>query len=384
MVIIDSNNTVVIQMADYKEKIVEYGDYVTYYSKEKNFTFEIQIDDSYKYYDLKTASIGKKVGDWIGKYLIQKKQSNCVNVIVYDSDDDLYAQKKKSSFQFTNMNILKKIKIKEYTMNKKTVENVDIKIKYDLIAKNIPIYLYKKSMNIYHIYIHKEDYIQQIFDDKKIVLKVHGRLFKPRNISFTSYDNDENVTFENFPKYLVGIHDFIVRSNLNRCVYKEHSLISITTSVSILTSGGIIEEKFNAMYCEKCNKYYILESTYENLKRIGHICCKVIEYDDVIGNLSNFNEWQKKSLLAMYGYNVNSTHALSTEKRHTVLDFLIQNKIMTPSKIINHLEMQIRLRRNMKTMKKAIEKWRDDIEYLYDYNKHDSNVIVRSIYKGHK
>lgn len=161
-------------------------------------------------------------------------------------------------------------------------------------------------------------------------------------------------------------------------------MVSINATVNIMISSGIIEEKFNALYCEKCNKYFILESTYEHLKSIGHICCKVIEYDDILGNISNFNEWQNKSILAMYGYNVNSSHALSSNKRHAILDFLIQNNIMTPQRIIVHLEMLIRIRRNMSSMKKAIEKWREDIDYLYHYDKMNSNIIVRSIYRHYK
>ena len=52
----------------------------------------------------------------------------------------------------------------------------------------------------------------------------------------------------------------------------------------------------------------------------------------------------------MYGYNVNKAQALSTAKRHKILDILIQNNVMRPYEIISHLEMLIRTRKNIKSM----------------------------------
>ena len=181
-------------------------------------------------------------------------------------------------------------------------------------------------------------------------------------------------------KKIINVEDFLVRSNINRCVFKEHNLLHINAIVSILTADGMIEKTFDAMYCSECNKYYIFESTYNYLKTLGHICCKIIEYQDLVENCSKFSAWQKKSLLAMYGYNVNKYHSLTPNKRHTILDFLIQNKIMRTYEIISHLEMLIRTRKNMKNMNDAIYKWKEDIDYVQNYNKTNNSVIVKSIY----
>ena len=82
----------------------------------------------------------------------------------------------------------------------------------------------------------------------------------------------------------------------------------------------------------------------------------------------------------MYGYNVNKAQALSTAKRHKILDILIQNNVMRPYEIISHLEMLIRTRKNIKSMFDAIEKWEEDIDYVQHYNKIDESVKVKSIY----
>ncbi|MCI6582539.1 MAG: hypothetical protein MSH15_11265 [Oscillospiraceae bacterium] len=82
----------------------------------------------------------------------------------------------------------------------------------------------------------------------------------------------------------------------------------------------------------------------------------------------------------MYGYNVNKAQALSTAKRHKILDILIQNNVMRPYEIISHLEMLIRTRKNIKSMFDAREKWEEDIDYVQHYNKIDESVKVKSIY----
>lgn len=82
----------------------------------------------------------------------------------------------------------------------------------------------------------------------------------------------------------------------------------------------------------------------------------------------------------MYGYNVNKAQALSTAKRHKILDILIQNNVMRPYEIISHLEMLIRTRKNINSMFDAIEKWEEDIDYVQHYNKIDESVKVKSIY----
>ncbi len=197
----------------------------------------------------------------------------------------------------------------------------------------------------------------------------------------TDVNSEIKPNFSNSNVKNINIEDFLVRTSLNKCVNNNHTLSRIKACVSIITkSNGIIEETFDAAYCSECNKSYILESTYNRLKKLGQICCKVIEYEDLKQNYSSFSSWQKKSLLAMYGYNVNKNESLTVAERHMILDFIIENNIMRPFEIISHLEMLIRTRKNLKNMADAREKWEDDIRYVQNYNEVNDYVRVKSIF----
>ena len=196
------------------------------------------------------------------------------------------------------------------------------------------------------------------------------------NVNSEIKPNSSNSNVKN-----INIEDFLVRTSLNKCVNNNHTLSRIKACVSIITkSNGIIEETFDAAYCSECNKSYILESTYNRLKKLGQICCKVIEYEDLKQNYSSFSSWQKKSLLAMYGYNVNKNESLTVAERRMILDFIIENNIMRPFEIISHLEMLIRTRKNLKNMADAREKWEEDISYVQNYNEVNDYVRVKSIF----
>lgn len=212
------------------------------------------------------------------------------------------------------------------------------------------------------------------------------------NINFTNVSVNTNTSNQknaknnrsynqtiNIPT-VITVGDFIVRSVSMRCIHSDHKLQSINAKVMIMTHKGMEERTVNATYCPDCQKFYMSETSYQALKKEGIICCKVIEYSDLKNNLSNFNSWQKKSVLSLYGYNVNKTSGLSVIERQNILKFLIENKILTKHEIISHLESQISIRKNLPSMKDAISKWNNDIDFIHKYKSNDISVKVRSIY----
>ena len=94
---------------------------------------------------------------------------------------------------------------------------------------------------------------------------------------------------------------------------------------------------------------------------------------------SKFSTFQDKSILSMYGYNVNQQDGLSESERHSILDFIIDNGIQTRHQVINRLEQNIALRKNNYTMKNAIREWERDIDYVRKRQKVAGVVRVDSI-----
>ncbi len=183
---------------------------------------------------------------------------------------------------------------------------------------------------------------------------------------------------------IIGVADFLVRTTNYSCTNRDHKLIRIKALVSVMTHQSIKEMEIDAAFCPECNKYYILEREYLRLKAHGKLCCKVVEFDELIRSGLTFNSWAEKSVLRIYGYNVNKNENLSKGERQRILSFVMENHIMTSYEIINHLEWQISTREGRTNMRDAISKWEDDIRFVRDFQYIDKTVRVRSIFIKNK
>ena len=193
----------------------------------------------------------------------------------------------------------------------------------------------------------------------------------------TTIDSVENKEF-------IGIEDFLVRASNYTCIYRFHNLQRIHAIVNVLKDGKIKEIRTEAAYCPECDRYYILERDYLLLKRSGTICCKIVEFQELLHNKQSFSDWQEKSILRSYGYTVSKTENLTKQERHQILDFVLENGIMSSNQIISHLVWQIETRKNMRNMQDAIFKWEDDIRYVRQYQFLNKSVRVRQIFVRHK
>lgn len=215
---------------------------------------------------------------------------------------------------------------------------------------------------------------------KQTIGKTHTSTIKK------SSSNNTQISFTSpKSKPLIDIQDFIVRTNVNRCLYSSHTLTPVNALVSIINQGIAKEYSFPGMYCTRCNKYYMYEGTYQSMKRIGYICCKVIklselkQFEGADKNNSLFDSWQSRSLLNLYGYTVDQNKNLTSKERHQILAFIIENNILPQYKIVNYIQGFIKLRKNNKNMRSAIDKWNEDMKYVLNYQKTNRNIRVRSL-----
>ena len=94
------------------------------------------------------------------------------------------------------------------------------------------------------------------------------------------YKEEERKLIE---KYGYASHincvDFIVRTNLFKC-FKNHTVEDIAAEVTVVDRKGNIKyPKVYAAYCPNCNKYFIQQSTYDDLKHWGIILHRItIQY----------------------------------------------------------------------------------------------------------
>lgn len=183
----------------------------------------------------------------------------------------------------------------------------------------------------------------------------------------------------------IGLEDFVIKCNVFRCIEKSHQINDILALINILDDdGNILVKKVPAGYCKECNLYFILNSTYQSLKKIGIIMCRIS--DEKLYRKSEYMKGRKlanESLLMQYGYNVSEMEGLSSIQRHNILSVIIDNNILSKSEIISYIDFFISQRRTMENMKTAILKWEEDREFVKNYETEGADQIhVRNIYRN--
>ena len=164
---------------------------------------------------------------------------------------------------------------------------------------------------------------------------------------------------------------------------QKHNIKNIVASVNIDDNGKKINAKVSAGYCQNCNVYFIMESTYRSLKNKGIILCRISDEKSYMkSGYMNGAHLAQESILMQYGYNVSETQGLSALRRQKILAVMIDNKILAKSEIISYLNFFIRQRHNMSKMTGAISKWEADREFVEyyrigEYTQYGVNAIYR-------
>lgn len=193
---------------------------------------------------------------------------------------------------------------------------------------------------------------------KEIVQKIEPKV-APKN-------EPEKTIVEN---YVISPKHFLTRVHIFQCTNRNHKLLDVIATVKVLNSVGVLKEvSVPAAYCKTCNKYYILETEYQKLKKYGHIVCKVVENTywtkDLKDNPFNLNE---ESVLHLLGYNVNAQANLSQSQRWGLLEIMVDEKVLTRMEICSHLDYLINRSKNRKNFDLAISKWKSDRAYISKY-----------------
>ncbi len=256
------------------------------------------------------------------------------------------------------------------------------------------IYLHSLEIDSYREEYHGVDDIEEDQRDKIMTEDLDINIFNRHTISFEVEIDDEDdemlslsekvrirfdlfknlfeIEIENQPGNkkkndieIIEFKSFLVYTNDFQCQKEGHNISNLIAAVDISTSNGIIRSaSFPAKWCEDCNAYYISESTYRELKAQGTILCKVLSKEKFDSPDSVYDTYNEKSILNIYGYNVNAQEDKSELERRAVLDMIIKNGIMSKERVISFLQYLIDRPSGKRNMSQSIRKWRSDIEYL--------------------
>ena len=195
--------------------------------------------------------------------------------------------------------------------------------------------------------------------------------------SFQKYKNsiemrNRNVIEKNIKPFLnIEPKIFFVRRSAFKCIYEGHTLRNIDAQVLILQRDGNFNDKrIVSGYCEKCKEFFILDSTFKDLKNQGIPLCRIVDEKTYLEQKHIFNgkALSSESILMQHGYNVRKNNHLSNKQRQQILAVLVDTEIMSKSEIISYLDFFINQRKSHVEMKEAIEKWKQDREFISAYN----------------
>lgn len=202
-------------------------------------------------------------------------------------------------------------------------------------------------------------------------------------VSQTSMDKSKDKTYQH--DNTIRVKDFVVRRTTFKCMHQNHQLQNIEAVINIIDKRGDVKtEKASAGYCPKCNVFFIMESTFQNLKKKGTLICRVSDEKAYLrGNTyTNGMQLAQESILMQYGYTVSQQENLTAASRRKILALLVDNNVLTRSEIISYLDFFISQRKYQVKFKNAIEKWESDREYIAGYNTGNyTRIGVKGIYR---
>lgn len=230
--------------------------------------------------------------------------------------------------------------------------------------------------------IHYQENVNNKIENKTI----QGyKCFECNKIFLIDYDILE-VSFDNTNVHIVknkipqiDIYSVIVLSNTLKCS-SNHKTKDVLAKIPCVTNDGDIKyHEINASYCFDCKHFTILKNDFNSIKDV--VICKVIDETIEYENSdSEINIEQKKSILYLYGYNVQSQVNLSEKQRHIILSSVIEANILNRRQIVDHLTTLIERGSKIPSWKEAVQKWKQDKHFVESYKTENlPNVIFDKI-----
>lgn len=195
-------------------------------------------------------------------------------------------------------------------------------------------------------------------------------------------EKEEQEALRQLPQ--IGVKDFVVRRAVFKCMHSKHNVVDLAAAVSIIRDDGKpYLVRVSAGYCKECKIYFIMESTYEKLRNMGVILCRISDEKSYLKNsFVNGMHLAQESILMQFGYTVSQVEGLSEIRRQKILAVMIDNKILSKSEIISYLDFFISQRQRQSRFELAISKWELDREFVQqyrigEYTQYGVNAIYR-------
>ena len=163
---------------------------------------------------------------------------------------------------------------------------------------------------------------------------------------------------------------YVYRRN-NVCLRSGHNWINTTAVLLGFENKNLT---LNVQYCPQCRRYYIEETSYLRYRK---------QYGAIIGDirfettgLYNKNKnLAEQSPLKLCGYTVNQEIGYSDSARQYIISRIIDNKILSKTKVIDYLQLFIKKNGKKEGNELALEKWERDLDFTLRYHMHQQPVV---------
>lgn len=178
------------------------------------------------------------------------------------------------------------------------------------------------------------------------------------------------------PMVTVDMSDILVRTNGFYC-NANHIMKDIKGHLFVIDKMGSMKEKLVSLaLCKTCSTYYILESTYSELKKYGIICGMVMSRKEYINHKDIDTSYlREKSPLKMLGYSVNKEDDLSTEQRWKILEMIVDKGIMSLDRELSYLDFFIN---RIHSSEDSVYCWKQDRIHMQEYvTEYTGHVLLK-------
>lgn len=184
---------------------------------------------------------------------------------------------------------------------------------------------------------------------------------------------------------ILDFKNVIVKTSFRKCEKDNHDTCIRNAIIYILnnTTHQIVPETLPLLYCKDCNVYYMYEDQYITLTKKGRILCRVYntkQWQESGHTTDLFGSLNMESIFKICGYRVDANSNIPDQARHSLLDFIIQRNIVNLNQTLNFLHWLISIKKDMPHMRNAVEKWKNDLNYINNkYQEDVKAVTVKSI-----
>lgn len=161
-------------------------------------------------------------------------------------------------------------------------------------------------------------------------------------------------------EFIAAAHTIYVYQNTVPCQKEKHDIEAITGSITNSKGDSVV---LNINHCKDCNIFFIDYDEYISYqKRYGNLICKA---KFVTANeRKHSSNRSEDSPLIHCGYNVSQSENLTSTERQNILSEIIKKHILTKDEVINYLNTFIRVNGAKPSMKYAVQKWTEDLDFV--------------------